>query len=142
LLCIELSQGSSPAVPPATALWFVAWPLIELLWSTVRRIAARRSPFTADNQHLHHVLTDAGFGVRSIFGIAIGLSLLFAGTGLLLKRLGAPETVSFVLLVASGVGTVYLVHHARPLLRFLPPAYRRKLPPLETDTALGDSGTH
>ena len=142
LLCIELSQGSSPAVPPVTVLWFVAWPLFELLWSTVRRIAARRSPFKADNQHFHHVLTDAGFGVRSIFGIAIVLSLLFAGTGLLLQRLGAPEALSFALLVACGVGTVYFVHHARPLLRFLPPAYRRKIPPLETDSVLGDSGTH
>jgi UDP-GlcNAc:undecaprenyl-phosphate GlcNAc-1-phosphate transferase len=142
LLCIELSQGSRPAVPPATALWFVAWPLFELLWSTVRRIAARRSPFKADNQHFHHVLTAAGFGVRSIFGIAIGLSLLFAGMGLLLKRLGAPEALSFALLIVSGVGTVYFVHHAGPLLRFVPPAYRRKVPPLETDAAMGDSGTH
>lgn len=142
LLCIELSQGASPAVPPVTALWFVAWPMFELLWSTVRRIAARRSPFKADNQHFHHVLTDAGFGVRSIFGIAIGLSLLFAGVGLLLQRLGAPEAFSFALLVACGVGTVYFVHHAQPVLRFVPRAYRRKARPVEADAGLGDSGTH
>jgi UDP-GlcNAc:undecaprenyl-phosphate GlcNAc-1-phosphate transferase len=133
LLCVELSQGPQAAVPPVTALWFVAWPMFELLWSTFRRLAARRSPFKADNQHFHHVLTEAGFGVRSIFGIAIGLSLVFAGLGLLLDWAGVSEAVSFVLLVLAGSGTVYFVHHAKPLLRFVPPAYRRKIPPLPDD---------
>ena len=139
LLCVELSQGSQPAVPPVTALWFVAWPLFELLWSTFRRLYAGRSPFKADNQHFHHVLTEAGFGVRMIFGIAIGLSLVFAAVGLALQRLGLPEAVSFALLAAAGIGTVYFVHHAKPLLRFVPPAYRRKVPPLAED---GLGGTH
>ncbi len=141
LLCVELSQGSRPAVPPVTALWFVAWPLFELLWSTFRRLFAGRSPFKADNQHFHHVLTDAGFGVRMIFGIAIGLSLLYAAVGLVLHRLGVPEAVSFVLLACAGAGTVYFVHHARPLLRFVPPAYRRKVPPLAEDGLGGSSST-
>jgi UDP-GlcNAc:undecaprenyl-phosphate/decaprenyl-phosphate GlcNAc-1-phosphate transferase len=136
LLCIELSQGPARAVPPVVALWFVAWPLFELLWSTFRRVATGRSPFKADNRHFHHVLTAAGFGVRSIFGIAIGLSLLLAGAGLLLDRLDAPHALSFALLGVAGGATVYLVHHARPFLRFLPLAYRRKIPPL-TDDGLG-----
>jgi hypothetical protein len=71
--------------------------------------------------------------VRSIFGIAIGLSLVFAGVGLLLDWADVSEAVSFVLLVLAGAGTVFFVHHAKPLLRFLPPAYRRKIPPLPDD---------
>jgi UDP-GlcNAc:undecaprenyl-phosphate GlcNAc-1-phosphate transferase len=133
LLCVELRQGPKAAVTPVTVLWLVAWPLFELLWSTFRRLAARRSPFKADNQHFHHVLTEAGFGVRSIFGIAIVLSLVFAGVGLLLDWADVSEAVSFVLLVLAGAGTVFFVHHAKPLLRFVPPAYRRKIPPLPDD---------
>jgi UDP-GlcNAc:undecaprenyl-phosphate GlcNAc-1-phosphate transferase len=140
LLCIELSQGPGAAVQPVTALWFVAWPLFELLWSTIRRLMAARSPFRADNQHFHHVLTEAGFGVRSIFAIAIGLSVLYAGVGLVGNGLGVPEAASFVALAGVGVGTVYLVHHARPFVRFLPPSYRRKIPPLEPEAGLGGSG--
>jgi UDP-GlcNAc:undecaprenyl-phosphate GlcNAc-1-phosphate transferase len=139
LLCIELSQGSHPVVQPVTVLWFVAWPIFELLWSTIRRLAAGRSPFKADNQHFHHQLTQAGFGVRSIFGIAIGLSVVFAGVGLLVDWVDVPDAVSFVLLALAGVGTVYLVQHAQRLLRFLPPSYRRKVPPL-ADEGLGESG--
>ncbi|NJD31274.1 MAG: undecaprenyl/decaprenyl-phosphate alpha-N-acetylglucosaminyl 1-phosphate transferase [Gammaproteobacteria bacterium] len=141
LLCIELTQGPKALVQPVTALWLVAWPLFELLWSTLRRLLAGRSPFRADNQHFHHVLTAAGFGVRSIFGIAIGSSILFAGTGLAAAQAGVPEAVSLVVLAVVGVGTVYLIQHARSFLRYLPPAYRRKIPPLEAESGVGESGT-
>ena len=126
LVCIELTQDPASVLPPVTVLWLIAWPLFELLWSTTRRIIAGRSPFRADNQHFHHVLTRNGFGVRSIFVISISVSPLFAVTGLLMNRIGAPEWVSLASLLLLGPGIVYLVNHSTMFLRLVPPAYRRK----------------
>lgn len=126
LVCIELTQEPASALPPVTVLWLIAWPLFELLWSTTRRILARRSPFRADNQHFHHVLTRNGFGVRSVFFISISMSALFAVAGLVLNRLGVPEWVSLTLLLLLGPGVVYLVNRSTMFLRLVPPAYRRR----------------
>ncbi|MCX2698795.1 MraY family glycosyltransferase [Ochrobactrum chromiisoli] len=42
-------------------IWVVIVPVIDTLSLIVRRLAAHRSPFSPDRQHLHHLLLDNGF---------------------------------------------------------------------------------
>lgn len=45
-------------------LWIVIVPVVDTLSLIVRRLAARKSPFSPDRQHLHHLLLDRGFSIR------------------------------------------------------------------------------
>jgi UDP-GlcNAc:undecaprenyl-phosphate/decaprenyl-phosphate GlcNAc-1-phosphate transferase len=64
----------------AVALLVLGVPIIDTFWIIVRRIAARRSPFTPDRGHIHHRLLDLGLShtqtVLLIYGLCIVLGLL------------------------------------------------------------------
>jgi UDP-GlcNAc:undecaprenyl-phosphate GlcNAc-1-phosphate transferase len=127
-LCIEVSQGPQRAVAPVTAMWVVALPLYELVWTTLRRVIRGVSPFKADRDHFHHLLLKAGFGVRGALAVFVVLTVLLAVSGIAIERLGWPENYSFLLLVGAGVGTVLLMYRAHVLWQCLPESLRR-LPP-------------
>jgi UDP-GlcNAc:undecaprenyl-phosphate GlcNAc-1-phosphate transferase len=91
----------------AVALLVLGVPIIDAFWIIVRRLVARRSPFTPDRGHIHHRLLDLGLSHRQtvvlIYGICAALGVLslvlsgasqvyaflgvFVGTGLLLLLL-------------------------------------------------------
>ncbi len=54
------TQGQHSTIHPVTALWLIAIPLMDMVSIMYRRIRSGSSPFSADRQHLHHVLMDAG----------------------------------------------------------------------------------
>ena len=124
-LCIQVAQGPAREAAPVTMLWIVALPLYELLWSTIRRAFRGVSPLKPDNEHFHHLLLRAGFGVRAAFGVVVILATLLAGTGLFMHHIGMPENVSFMLLVPAGVGVVWLMYRADILWRLVPESMRR-----------------
>jgi len=129
-MCIQATQDPVRAISPVTALWLVAMPLYELVWSTIRRIVRGVSPFKADSDHFHHLLLKAGFGVRGAFAMFVVLAAFLAAFGLTAFRLGLPDHYSFLLLIAAGVGIVCLMYRARLLWKLIPESLRR-LPPLE-----------
>ena len=92
-LLISLSQGENRAMPPVTALWFFAIPLIDTLSVMLRRLLHRRSPFTANREHYHHILVYAGFSVTKALLIIVGIAMALAGIGLLGLYLQVPESV-------------------------------------------------
>jgi UDP-GlcNAc:undecaprenyl-phosphate GlcNAc-1-phosphate transferase len=49
-----------------SALLLLAIPMIDALYSLLRRIMSKKSPFRADRNHLHHHLLDLGWGKRRI----------------------------------------------------------------------------
>jgi UDP-GlcNAc:undecaprenyl-phosphate GlcNAc-1-phosphate transferase len=129
-LCIHISQGPNRAVAPVNSLWLVALPLFELFWSTARRLIRGVSPFRADNAHFHHLLLRAGFGVRGAFAVFVLLTVILAAIGLALNALAVADSVSLLLLVAAGIGTVGLIYRADILWALVPESLRR-LPPLD-----------
>jgi UDP-GlcNAc:undecaprenyl-phosphate/decaprenyl-phosphate GlcNAc-1-phosphate transferase len=133
-LCIQVTQSPVKAAAPVTALWIVALPLYELLWSTVRRVVRGVSPFRADSEHFHHLLLKAGFGVRGAFAVFVTLAGLLAAVGVIGQRLGLPDHYSFALLIVTGVAVVQLMYRADLLWRLVPESLRR-LPPLEVGGA-------
>lgn len=48
----------------ATAALVLGVPIIDAVWSALRRIATGHSPFTADRGHLHYLLLDVGLSQR------------------------------------------------------------------------------
>ena len=124
-LCIQISQGIPKPVTSVTVLWFVALPLYELVWSTIRRVIRGVSPFKADTDHFHHMLLKAGFGPRGAFAVFATLTCALAGVGLLCRRYGLPDRASLLLLAVFGYATIRLMYRARLIWALVPESVRR-----------------
>jgi UDP-GlcNAc:undecaprenyl-phosphate GlcNAc-1-phosphate transferase len=112
-LCIELTQGPKRVVAPVTTAWIVALPLFELVWTTLRRLIRGVSPFRADTNHFHHLLLKAGLTVRGAFIVFVVAAVLLATLGIVIERADVPDVYSFLMLIAVGVGTVFLMYRPR-----------------------------
>jgi UDP-GlcNAc:undecaprenyl-phosphate/decaprenyl-phosphate GlcNAc-1-phosphate transferase len=119
-LCIRISQPPRSAVSPVTALWMVALPLYELVWSTIRRVVRGVSPFKADTDHFHHLLLKAGFGVRGAFLAFVSLTVVFVAIGLTFDHFHVSDRTSFLLLVVFGIVTIHMMYRAKLIWTVLP----------------------
>lgn len=84
----------------ATAALVLGFPIIDMLWAVIRRLATGRSPFKADRGHFHHLLLDAGMTQREA---VLTLYAVAAGFGTIALLIG-----SFAKLIAL-VGLVFLM---------------------------------
>ena len=94
---ISFSQGDESIFLPVTALWIFAIPLIDTATIMIRRISKRKSPFSADREHLHHYFLLTGWSDRQTLIIIIIFSILMAIIGILLEMLGISERFMFFL---------------------------------------------
>ena len=83
--------GGQKVIQPATALYLIAIPLFDMVFTTLRRLARGDSPFSADRSHIHHLLMKLGFSHRRTLVIIVTGNLATTALGLLLYRLEAPE---------------------------------------------------
>lgn len=111
-LFIALSQGEQAAMPPVTALWLFALPLMDTVGVMVRRIWLGKSPFRADRYHLHHLFVRAGFRVSDVVAFAAAMQLVFGLVGVGGLLLGVPDSLMFGLFL--GVFGLYFVLILRP----------------------------
>ena len=81
--CFRLTQNPGHPVSPVLALWLAPVPVIDCWVLIVRRIKLGRSPFSADHDHVHHLMLDAGFGPLSI---CVGLGVFTLLCGLLIGQ--------------------------------------------------------
>jgi UDP-GlcNAc:undecaprenyl-phosphate GlcNAc-1-phosphate transferase len=84
-----------------TAILILAVPFIDGMYSVVRRIAAKHSPFRADWGHFHHLLLDIGWGRRRIAVFYWLISFLLGVASLMLEgieKLIAFVTIGFILI--------------------------------------------
>ncbi|NTU73410.1 undecaprenyl/decaprenyl-phosphate alpha-N-acetylglucosaminyl 1-phosphate transferase [Candidatus Roizmanbacteria bacterium] len=68
-----------------TALLILSMPLIDALYTIVRRIKNRHSPFRPDDGHFHHRLLDIGWGRRRIAVYYWIVSFIFGISSLYLE---------------------------------------------------------
>ena len=92
----------------AVALLVLGIPIIDTFWIIVRRVIARRSPFSPDRGHIHHRLLGLGLTHRQavvlIFAICAALavlSLVLSGSGTLYAFLGLAVGFGVVLFVLT-----------------------------------------
>lgn len=102
---IRLSAGSGVAF--VDALWILVIPIMDTLSLIVRRIAARRSPFSPDRMHLHHLLVDRGMPHAQAAAAISGASALCGAVGYFGIVFGVPD-----ILMALGLALPVLAHIA------------------------------
>lgn len=72
----------------AIALLIMGIPVLDVIWTIIRRIFKNQSPFKADRHHLHFRLYDAGLGPRLTVLTFCFMSLVFGLSGLFLQSKG------------------------------------------------------
>jgi UDP-GlcNAc:undecaprenyl-phosphate GlcNAc-1-phosphate transferase len=86
----------------AVAMLVLGVPIIDAFWIIVRRLAARRSPFSPDRGHLHHRLLDVGLSHRQTVALIYGICIVLAILALFLS--GATQIFAFMgVFIASGL---------------------------------------
>ncbi len=84
-----------------TALLVLGVPMIDALYTLVRRIGSKKSPVYADRGHLHHRLLYVGWSKRRIALFYWGVSAIL---GVIALTVTSQQKVFTLLLVAVGVG--------------------------------------
>lgn len=93
---IKLGGDANSLIKPMTAVWILAVPLLDMGGVMLLRLSQRKSPFHADQQHLHHVLLHAGYSVNQVVGMMSMLSLGYGGIAVIAERQGIPQVVMFL----------------------------------------------
>jgi UDP-GlcNAc:undecaprenyl-phosphate/decaprenyl-phosphate GlcNAc-1-phosphate transferase len=91
----------------AIALLIMGLPLLDFIWTILRRVIAGKNPFRfADRKHLHHRLLDLGIGQRKTVLIFYAFSLFFGLSALFLQSKGKIIAISilFFLVIALILG--------------------------------------
>lgn len=80
VLAILATQREASALSASLPLLLLGLPILDTLTVMVRRVAAGRSPFSSDRNHIHHRLLDLGFAHREavilVYCVQVGLFLL------------------------------------------------------------------
>lgn len=100
----RLTQNDGHPVTPVLAPFLIALPVIDCLVLIARRLAQRRSPFTADRTHAHHLMLDGGFRPTEVLLILASVSLLIGLGAALGRKFGVPIPafpIVFLLLIAG-----------------------------------------
>ena len=91
LAAASAQVGQSKLIQPVTALFIVALPLYDMVFTSLRRIIRKGSPFAADRSHIHHLMQDLGFSDRRALVLILGIHLCMTFIGLMLHRANTPE---------------------------------------------------
>jgi UDP-GlcNAc:undecaprenyl-phosphate GlcNAc-1-phosphate transferase len=112
---IETAQSEVPGragINPATALYLIGLPLIDMVVTTLRRVHRRRPPFKADRSHIHHLCLAIGYSKRGALAIILLLSCAINILGLLLHWYGVSERIQFGIIFAVFIAYFIGVSHA------------------------------
>ncbi len=73
----------------AIALLIMGVPILDVVWTIIRRLAAGKNPFKSpDRKHLHFRLVDAGISPRATVFIFCAVSILFGMSAIFLQSRG------------------------------------------------------
>ncbi len=98
---IRLSQDPVNAMPPATALWLFAVPLMDTISIILHRLLRKQSPVKASHDHLHHILKQTGMNTNSVVLSILMLHLVFGLVGCFGLFYSIPERTMFLMFLLS-----------------------------------------
>jgi hypothetical protein len=90
-------------VRPIAAMCFLAYPLVDTLRVFTIRVLLRRSPFSPDRRHIHHLLMKLGWGHRLSSSALWMYTLLFVVLALKPNAFWAGLSVTEQFLVLLGL---------------------------------------
>lgn len=91
----------SSGVKMATAILVMGVPMADALFTIIRRIVSKKSPFWHDKGHLHHLLLDYGWSQRHIAVFYWIMSILLGALALSLSSKGKLFAILLVIVVVS-----------------------------------------
>lgn len=91
----------------ATAILVMGVPMIDGLFTIIRRILSGKSPFWHDKKHLHHVLLSLGFNQRYIALFYWIFSAILGSLALILSSKGKIFAIIMLLIIVGG-GIIFL----------------------------------
>jgi UDP-GlcNAc:undecaprenyl-phosphate GlcNAc-1-phosphate transferase len=103
-VCFRLTQKPDHPVSPVLALWLLPVPVMDCLVLLVRRTREKRSPFSAGRDHIHHYLSEAGFGPLGICALLGGFSLAVGLAAAQAMRLDVPNVLILASFLAACAG--------------------------------------
>ena len=142
---INLASSPNVSFPieqsPAIGFTILMIPLLDTMRVFGIRIIHRRSPFSPDRNHIHHLMLDKGLSHRTITLTLVGMNLLFIGLTFAFREIGCTWLIlSVVAIFFSFIGTLYF---SRPKPRMFvartlaePVELNTKIVPLTKDTIL------
>lgn len=116
---ITLSQGPDRAIQPSSALWFLMVPIFDAVCMMARRLVRRRSMFSADKEHLHHVFLLAGFTLTETVLTITGLAMLGVLVGIAGAYFGISDLYLTGAFVICGLLYYWMIMRAWNVMRFL-----------------------
>lgn len=91
----------------ATAILVMGVPTVDALFTILRRIVNKKSPFFGDKKHLHHMLLKLGLSQRQIALLYWSISVILGTISLLLQS--RSKVFAIIMLVVSvGIGLWFL----------------------------------
>ena len=105
---VKFPVESSPAIGFAILMM----PLLDTLRVFAIRIFYRRSPFSPDRNHIHHLLLDKGLSHRSITILLASINLLVVGLVYMGRSLGC--TVLILSVITFFFGFILVLYYAKP----------------------------
>lgn len=116
---ITISANPSVAYPlqatPALGFAILIVPLFDTLRVFSLRILNRRSPFSADRNHIHHFLLDLGLSHTMITIVCVSANILFIVLAYFLQNIGT--TWAMLTLSSAAVLLVGIIYYSRPKAR-------------------------
>ncbi|RJT19538.1 UDP-N-acetylglucosamine--undecaprenyl-phosphate N-acetylglucosaminephosphotransferase [Buttiauxella izardii] len=126
-MLLQTTQGNAHPVSPVTALWILAIPLMDMIAIMYRRLRKGLSPFSADRQHIHHLIMRAGFTSRQAFALITLAAALLASIGVIAEYFSiVPEWVMLALFLLAFVLYDYCIKRAWKVARFIRRHKRRQ----------------
>lgn len=77
-LSISITQKNNSIVSPAAALLILAVPIVDTVTIAIKRVITRKNPFTADKNHIHHMLLRYGLSKKNTVKTILLLSVIFS----------------------------------------------------------------
>jgi UDP-GlcNAc:undecaprenyl-phosphate GlcNAc-1-phosphate transferase len=95
-LTVRISHTAGHPVSSILGPWLVALPLIDCVVLMLRRVRQHRSPFSADRNHMHHLLLDAGFSPSQVALLLAALTAIFGMSAMAAIYVHVPQIVLVV----------------------------------------------
>jgi UDP-GlcNAc:undecaprenyl-phosphate/decaprenyl-phosphate GlcNAc-1-phosphate transferase len=114
---INVAQSSAPsafrieASSAAIGFSILMIPLLDTLRVFAIRIINRRSPFSPDRNHIHHLLLDRGMSHRAVTLTLVSVNLAFVASSYALRAMGT--TLLFFFIFAIFFAVIAVLYYSR-----------------------------
>ena len=102
-LFVNASQAPLHTFVPASALFWLAVPLVDTVSLMLRRVQNGNSPFKPDQQHLHHLLQRVGFSVSQSLCLMLSAVILLQCIGTLFHVMAVPAAIQLLVFLLAAI---------------------------------------